>query len=1185
MERFKIQGLIREKESGTGVGNLLVKAYDQDLLFDDLLGTALTGADGKFEIEGFAGDFSELLEQCPDIYLKIYTRDTRREIYSTEEGVRYDAEGIENFEVSIPAANLGELAPSHAGLLTKDGEKDDEDEPQHDDEKEGDESDSKFDPCAERKLNIRNIYLKIEEVLDYSPVEPDPHAGGQYRRDCMRNPGHEDATIPLSEVNARRLDALIYREYLDPGYLIPKPDKIVLADINEPVFSHRVPGTVIYAQPGERLHIHVLNADSMPHSLQVHGLSYGIDSDGSWPLGTQNSDGRRSDEICPGQSWTYRFDVTEKMIGAWPFHDHCRMIAMSVNRGLFGGIIVHPPQFCDFRCEMELPPLVADFLAERLKLSTLDNPVNQLPPHGHAAIQPHAAGGGGMRDMGGMDMGGMGVGGGRSHAPFAVEDYEVEARREFLEEWAALEYAHPRPAPTDVLHVPLFTHFMSRDSGTPAFDSGQFPPGAALFQVTFGGAVTLNYHCEIHPSMQGTVIVAPGEPTTADVFIIDSPGPMAFSPAEVRVAPGGTVRWHPGTMIHRITENGAGLPSYCLNGRCFVGNTPTIVAHAGQRIRWYIFNLDLGMMWHNFHPHSQRWQFANETIDGRSIGPAESFIVETIAPPVLLLPPDIQATQHPKCRLEGAEPYKIRGDFLFHCHVEMHMMQGLAGIVRSKQTIWLTKEQFNKLEADTGIPLDDGRNDCPVVDLDHCEMTGCGIWEEVAGIPEVTQMHMALVPKSEKVIYWGYGDTRDDVTRVWDYSTTTGAYSLPGNQPFNVTSPPNNRGLANIWSAEHAYLNDADGTLLVHGGFTPREAYLFHPPTLSWSRINPTAQDRFYSTTLTLANGKILTLFGSASRSIEVFDPGLGTWSAPKNFPPEYNYVYYPWTYLLPSGELFVAGPTGESRRFDWTPAAIPLGTMFPTIAGNRSTGGEKGTSVLLPLRPPDYKPQVLIAGGNTAAAQQTSEMIDLSAAAPAWTALPNLNQARPEQVNTVLLPDGRVFLAGGIDGANGGPTEIFDPRNPAGGWSLCATMKYTRGYHSSAILLADGSVLMGGDRVGAWKSGETTPSERYFPSYYMMSRPVITNAPATIGYGANFTVDTPSPSNIAEVVLLRPGAVTHGFNMSQRFIECAIVGGGPTSLQVQAPPNGNLAPPGYYLLFIVTGGRVPSIARWVRLS
>jgi hypothetical protein len=183
------------------------------------------------------------------------------------------------------------------------------------------------------------------------------------------------------------------------------------------------------------------------------------------------------------------------------------------------------------------------------------------------------------------------------------------------------------------------------------------------------------------------------------------------------------------------------------------------------------------------------------------------------------------------------------------------------------------------------------------------------------------------------------------------------------------------------------------------------------------------------------------------------------------------------------------------------------------------------------------------------------------------------------------LLPDGRVFLAGGIDGPDGGPTEIFDPSNPAAGWELCATMKHPRGYHSSAILLADGSVLMGGDRPNAWKSGETLPSERYFPSYYFMARPVISSVSSPAAHGATITIQTPNAASIAEVVLLRPGAVTHGFNMSQRFVGCAIVGGDATAVKAKMPPDGTIAPPGYYLLFIVNGSRVPSMANWIQLT
>ena len=172
----------------------------------------------------------------------------------------------------------------------------------------------------------RNIYLKIETIEDYSPVEPYDKSAPpiQYRRDCMRNEGHGDGTIAEPEVMARGLTALVYREYEDPGYLIPKADKLIEADINEPVFDRRVPGALIYAYPGERLRIHVLNCDNESHSFHLHGLEYGIDSDGAWPFGTESSDGRRSDEICPNQSWTYTYDIDDHMIGAWPFHDHAQ---------------------------------------------------------------------------------------------------------------------------------------------------------------------------------------------------------------------------------------------------------------------------------------------------------------------------------------------------------------------------------------------------------------------------------------------------------------------------------------------------------------------------------------------------------------------------------------------------------------------------------------------------------------------------------------------------------------------------------------------------------------------------------------------------------------------------------------------------------------------------------------------
>ncbi len=74
-------------------------------------------------------------------------------------------------------------------------------------------------------------------------------------------------------------------------------------------------------------------------------------------------------------------------------------------------------------------------------------------------------------------------------------------------------------------------------------------------------------------------------------------------------------------------------------------------------------------------------------------------------------------------------------------------------------------------------------------------------------------------------------------------------------------------------------------------------------------------------------------------------------------------------------------------------------------------------------------------------------------------------------------------------------------------------------------------------------------------------------------------------PTDIAEVLLLSPGAVIHGVNIAQRAIECLITGGGATSIQVDMPSNPSVAPPGWHLFFAIDGFRIPPTGQWIRLN
>jgi manganese oxidase len=92
-----------------------------------------------------------------------------------------------------------------------------------------------------------------------------------------------------------------------------------------------------------------------------------------------------------------------------------------------------------------------------------------------------------------------------------------------------------------------------------------------------------------------------------------------------------------------------------IDGRAFVGNTPVFHARVGELVQWDV--MALGSDFHTFHVHGHRWTTPGDVSrDTQTVGPAESY----------------------RIRWREDAP----GTWLYHCHVEDHMMKGMIGIYR-----------------------------------------------------------------------------------------------------------------------------------------------------------------------------------------------------------------------------------------------------------------------------------------------------------------------------------------------------------------------------------------------------------------------------------------------------------------------------------------------------------------------
>jgi hypothetical protein len=446
---------------------------------------------------------------------------------------------------------------------------------------------------------------------------------------------------------------------------------------------------------------------------------------------------------------------------------------------------------------------------------------------------------------------------------------------------------------------------------------------------------------------------------------------------------------------------------------------------------------------------------------------------------------------------------------------------------------------------------------------------------------------------------------------IWDSVGQDAPEQMPDNtftramvwDPQTNTSVRKDVSGYNIFCAGYTQL--ADGNVLVAGGNKNTaldgivQTHIFNWQTETWKPGPDMAAARWYPAVQALGNDEAV-IVGGGPTVPEVYqtDGKLRRLSNASG----YSDRLYAFLTTRPDGKVELMGPPTQMNTINTSgTGAITATTARDTI--NRTYGGfatyDKG--------------KVLVAGGGdiTEGTQphvptKTARIVDVNGGGnPTVTDAGSMSVGR-RQHNLTILADGSVLATGGMSKATNANVDLNNPVFAAerwvpptgtgpGTWTVLSGASRVRQYHSSATLLPDGRVLTGGGGVCAScvSAGYLEKNVEYFEPPYLFkkdtsgdpaSRPVIDNAPGSAIYGQDFTIDSPQAGSIAKVGLVRLGAATHSQDQGQRYVPLSFKPPSST-ITATAPANSNIAPAGYYMLFIVDNAGVPSVAKMIKIQ
>ncbi|KAL6560912.1 hypothetical protein OROHE_006089 [Orobanche hederae] len=342
----------------------------------------------------------------------------------------------------------------------------------------------------------------------------------------------------------------------------------------------------------------------------------------------------------------------------------------------------------------------------------------------------------------------------------------------------------------------------------------------------------------------------------------------------------------------------------------------------------------------------------------------------------------------------------------------------------------------------------------------------------------------------------------------------------------------------------------------------------------------------------------------------------------------------YPFVNLLPDGNLFVFANYKSIVLNPYTGETI---RRLPDLPGGSRNYPPSGMSSLLPinLNIEDGNVidiQVLVCGGNTRESYTLSDLqqpkrtfleaskdcgrLNLNVQAGGNHEWDMEDMPSPRVMgDMLLLPNGDVLI---INGAKAGTSAwnaakdpnqtplLYSPNKKKGErFQELAPSIIPRMYHSVSAVLPSGQVLVAGSNTNAFYMLDKYGDDANFPTELRVEKftpPYMgpeqikyrleilkDQSEQQLKYGREFNLGVRTKGNkIKEndikVTMYSPPFTTHGYSQNQRLLILKLKKVKKDEIKVIAPPSPTLAPPGYYLLFVVYRD-VPSRGVWVHIQ